>query len=152
VLRDTRFLVGSGGRGDDSDDDAREQRQRRQRRRGKKGGGDGDNVDIGKRRGETRDNPFDNLMRLPIGCVQHWKVNTDYIFDITSNDDGTVIFATSGDGTLSVFDANYVRCAGTSRYVTSLDANLDGKSNNGDDVIDRTTTWERRRYARSDNM
>jgi WD40 repeat protein len=122
----------------DGDNDSRVQRRR--------GNKDDNN---GGKNGDRKDNAFEHLMKLPKGCVQHWKVNTDYISDITSNDDGTLLFATSGDGTLSVFDLHYVRRAGTSRCVTSLDA----KDDDGDvDGGDRTKSWERHGYARSDDM
>ena len=53
---------------------------------------------------DNNGNPFNGLMRPPNGCVQQWKVNGEYISNLISGDDGNMIFATSGDGTLLVFD------------------------------------------------
>ncbi|KAL3812161.1 hypothetical protein ACHAXA_000930 [Cyclostephanos tholiformis] len=104
---------------------------------------DDDDVDNNKR------NPFDGLMKLPPGCVQHWRVNTDYISDIVSSDDGMLLFATSGNGTLSVFDLQYVRRANTSRCIAFADTHDDD-----DDARYKknATSWESHGYARSDNQ
>ncbi|KAL3817328.1 hypothetical protein ACHAXA_003951 [Cyclostephanos tholiformis] len=100
--------------------------------------------------GNDKRNPFDDLMKLPPGCVQHWRVNTDYISDIVSSDDGMLLFATSGDGTLSVFDLQYVRRANTSRCVAFTDTYDD----DDDDARHKkdATSWESHGYARSDNQ
>ena len=97
-------------------------------------------------------NPFDNLMKLPTGCIQHWKVNHDYITDFETNDDGTTLFASSADGTLSVFDIRYInRKGGTSRCISLPDIDphqsisLEQKSNT-------STTWEKHGYVKSDNQ
>ena len=61
----------------------------------------------GRRNNDNNDNdgiPFNGLMRPPNRCVQQWKVNWDYISDLILGDDGNMIFATLGDGTLSVFE------------------------------------------------
>ena len=98
-------------------------------------------------------NPFDNLMKLPTGCIQHWKVNHDYITDFTTNNDGTTLFATSADGTLSVFDIRYVTRKNTSRCITLPDVDLhkpippQQSKNNG-----KSSTWETMGYSQSDNQ
>jgi len=99
-------------------------------------------------------NPFDNLMTLPTGCIQHWKVNHDYITDFETNVDGTTLFASSADGTLSVFDIRYInKKGGTSRSISLPDINphqpisLEQKNN-----TTSTTTWEKHGYVKSDNQ
>jgi hypothetical protein len=88
-------------------------------------------------------NPFDGLMGPPRGCVQHWRVNRDYISDLESNDDGTTLFASLGDGTLSVFDVRYVGRKGTSRsVVAAVDDRPPQQRDNK-----RTTTWETSGYS-----
>jgi len=88
-------------------------------------------------------------MKLPRGCIQSWKVNHDYISDFESNDDGTTLFASSGDGTLSVFDVRYVGRKGTSRSVVAK--NDDGASTTTTGH-GKKPTWETHGYARSDNQ
>ena len=98
-------------------------------------------------------NPFDNLMKLPTGCIQHWKVNHDYITDFETNDDGTTLFASSADGTLSIFDIRYInKKGGTSRCISLPDIDphqpisLEQKNNTS------TSTWEKHGYVKSDNQ
>jgi len=100
-------------------------------------------------------NPFDNLMKLPTGCIQHWKVNHDYITDFETNVDGTTLFASSADGTLSVFDIRYInKKGGTSRSISLPDidphqpiSSLEQKNNTSS-----STTWEKHGYVKSDNQ
>jgi hypothetical protein len=96
-------------------------------------------------------NPFDNLMKPPHGCVMQWKVNHDYITDFTCNNDGTTLFASSADGTLSVFDVRFVGRKNCPRSVVLPDI----------DPHDATTTtippppqskWETSGYSQSDNQ
>ncbi|KAL3826357.1 hypothetical protein ACHAXA_003681 [Cyclostephanos tholiformis] len=156
-LWDTRRMCeGGGGRGGGGEEGG-----------GRGGGGGGWHVSKERRRGDDNScvrgtkndydgegndkrNPFDDLMKLPPGCVQHWRVNTDYISDIVSSDDGMLLFATSGDGTLSVFDLQYVRRANTSRCVAFTDTYDD----DDDDARHKrdATSWESHGYARSDNQ
>jgi len=104
---------------------------------------------------QSGSNPFDNLMKLPTGCIQHWKVNHDYITDFETNIDGTTLFASSADGTLSVFDIRYInKKGGTSRCISLPDidphqpiSSLEQKNNTSS-----TTTWEKHGYVKSDNQ
>jgi hypothetical protein len=104
-------------------------------------------------------NPLDNLMNLPQGCLQHWKVNHDYITDFTSNDDGTSLMATSADGRLSVFDIRYVnRKSGPKSIVLpDVDPNWDPTQQQTEPQSSqqrqkRQSTWETHGYTQSDNQ
>jgi WD40 repeat protein len=96
----------------------------------------------------SNNNPFDNLMKPPQGCVMQWKVNHDYISDFCSNSDGSTLFASSADGTLSVFDIRFVQRKGTQRSVIlpevdpmqHQEATHDAKS------------WEKQGYLQSANQ
>lgn len=96
-----------------------------------------------------KSNPFDNLMKLPRGCIQHWKVNHDYITDFETNNDGTTLFASSADGTLSIFDLRYINRKGTSRSVAVPDIDPHKPM-----VMDnnKKCTWETSGYTQSDNQ
>ncbi|KAL3786293.1 hypothetical protein ACHAW5_005666 [Stephanodiscus triporus] len=121
-------------------------------RRRNNGIGGGNDVDVGG------NNPFDGLMRPPYGCVQQWKVNRDYISDLTSDDDGNTIFATSGDGTLSVFDVRYAARGGggggvtSSRSVMIAQQSAIDERRRGSNNINNDKTWETSGYAKSDEM
>ena len=98
--------------------------------------------------GSSSSNPFDNLMKLPTGCIQHWKVNHDYMTDFVSSDDGTTLFASSADGTLSVYDIRFVNRKGTPRSV--IQPEIDPSA-----ATTRTTlsnSWEKSGYTQSDNQ
>ena len=112
---------------------------------------------------QENNNPFDKLMELPIGCIQSWKVNKDYISDFTCTPDGAILFATSGDGTLSVFNISYV--ATQQRRSSSSKSNNDRNRCNivnafdNDDDDDEsskknttTSTWDTMGYSKSDNI
>jgi len=99
-------------------------------------------------------NPFDNLMKLPQGCIQHWKVNHDYITDFETSTDGATLFASSADGTLSVFDLRFVNRKGTPRSVSLPDIDprdhttqQKPQSNNK-----KKSPWELQGYLQSDNQ
>mmetsp|Transcript_29537 Transcript_29537/g.62663 ORF Transcript_29537/g.62663 Transcript_29537/m.62663 type:complete len:546 (-) Transcript_29537:67-1704(-) len=96
-------------------------------------------------------NPFDNLMKLPTGCIQHWKVNHDYITDFETNNDGSTLFASSADGTLSVFDLRFVNRKGTSRSVIlpDIDPKMAPKPKKSKN---KRPTWETHGYTQSDNQ
>lgn len=96
-------------------------------------------------------NPFDNLMKLPTGCIQHYKVNHDYITDFETNTDGTTLFASSGDGTLSVFDIRYVNRKGTRRSVQVADINPH-TTQQQQPTQGKKSTWETSGYTQSDNQ
>mmetsp|Transcript_30898 Transcript_30898/g.55990 ORF Transcript_30898/g.55990 Transcript_30898/m.55990 type:complete len:559 (-) Transcript_30898:68-1744(-) len=96
-------------------------------------------------------NPFDNLMKAPTGCIQTWKVNHDYITDFETNDDGTTLFASSGDGHLSVFDMRFVNRKGTPRSVILPDIDPHKPAvrhvpNN------KKSSWDTQGYTQSDNQ
>lgn len=94
-------------------------------------------------------NPFDNLMKLPTGCIQHWKVNHDYMTDFVSNEDGSTLFATSADGTLSVFDVRFVNRKGTPRSIIQPEIDPHDSTT----VVPRTSDqWEKSGYTQSDNQ
>ena len=122
--------------------------------------GNDDDNDNGNGNGNGNDdnnnnNPFDDLMKLPRGCIQSWKVNHDYISDFESNEDGTTLFASSGDGTLSVFDVRYVGRRGTSRSVVARGGHDDEAARQQQQQQQhgkKPTTWETHGYARSDNQ
>ena len=99
-------------------------------------------------------NPFDNLMKLPTGCIQHWKVNHDYITDFETNTDGTTLFASSGDGTLSVFDVRYANRKGTRRSVQLADINPHDHTTQQQQPTQggKKSTWETSGYSQSDNQ
>mmetsp|Transcript_16961 Transcript_16961/g.34547 ORF Transcript_16961/g.34547 Transcript_16961/m.34547 type:complete len:555 (-) Transcript_16961:40-1704(-) len=92
-------------------------------------------------------NPFDNLMKLPRGCVMSWKVNHDYITDFEVSNDGKILFATSADGTLSVFDLKFVNKKGTTRSVVLPDVNPQQQQQSN-----KKPTWETHGYTKSDNQ
>lgn len=94
-------------------------------------------------------NPFDNLMKLPTGCIQHWKVNHDYMTDFVTNDDGSTLFASSADGTLSVFDIRFVHRKGTPRSVIQPDID---PHNPTSPVVRTEKQWEQSGYTQSDNQ
>lgn len=105
-------------------------------------------------RGGNGGNPFDNLMKPPAGCVQHWKVNHDYVTDFTVNDDGTTLFASSADGTLSVFDVRFPNRKGTPRSVTlpGIDLRNPESTQQSNSKKDAKSTWETSGYSQSDNQ
>ncbi len=97
----------------------------------------------------NRSNLFDNLMKLPTGCIQHWKVNHDYMTDFVANEDGSTLFATSADGTLSVFDVRFVNRRGTPRSV--IQPEID--PHNSINAVPRTSDqWDKMGYTQSDNQ
>ena len=93
-------------------------------------------------------NPFDNLMKLPTGCIQHWKVNHDYMTDFVSSDDGTTLFASSADGTLSVYDIRFVNRKGTPRSVTRPEIDPSAATTR----TPLSNSWEKSGYTQSDNQ
>ena len=102
-------------------------------------------------------NPFDNLMKPPQGCVMHWKVNHDYISDFEANNDGTTLFASSADGTLSVFDLRFVQRKGTPRSIEVPSENIDHTSlqrqpQQTNNANNKNSTWETSGYTQSDNQ
>ncbi|KAL7468627.1 hypothetical protein ACHAXS_008868 [Conticribra weissflogii] len=99
-----------------------------------------------QKRSSSGSNPFDNLMKLPRGCVMSWKVNHDYITDFEVSSDGKILFATSADGTLSVFDLKFVNKKGTTRSVVLPDNDLQQQQSN------KKPTWETHGYTKSDNQ
>lgn len=110
---------------------------------------------------QQNNNPFDKLMELPTGCIQSWKVNKDYISDFTCAPDGSILFATSGDGTLSVFNISYV--ATQQRRSSSKNNNNRNRcnivntfDNDEDDESSKknttTSTWDTMGYSKSDNI
>ena len=102
---------------------------------------------------QSSSNPFDNLMKLPTGCIQHWKVNHDYITDFETNVDGTTLFASSADGTLSVFDIRYInKKGGTSRSISLPDIDLHQPISLEQKNNTSTSTWEKHGYVKSDNQ
>lgn len=102
---------------------------------------------------QNNNNPFDNLMKLPTGCIQHWKVNHDYITDFETNNDGTTLFASSADGTLSVFDLKFVNRKNTSRsvIVKDIDPNAAPKLPSQQSK-NKKSTWDTHGYTQSDNQ
>eukprot|EP00592_Proboscia_alata_P016641 CAMPEP_0194399884 /NCGR_PEP_ID=MMETSP0174-20130528/126907_1 /TAXON_ID=216777 /ORGANISM="Proboscia alata, Strain PI-D3" /LENGTH=499 /DNA_ID=CAMNT_0039196341 /DNA_START=980 /DNA_END=2479 /DNA_ORIENTATION=+ len=50
------------------------------------------------------------LPLLPLGCVSHWNIHTDYISDLVLDDKGTTMLVSSGDCTLSA--CNLLRLGG----------------------------------------
>jgi WD40 repeat protein len=110
---------------------------------------------------QQNNNPFDKLMELPTECIQSWKVNKDYISDFTCTPDGTVLFATSGDGTLSVFNISYVatqqRRSSSSKNINNRNrCNIVNTFDNDDDESSKknttTSTWDTMGYCKSDNI
>ncbi|KAL7444517.1 hypothetical protein ACHAXH_008376 [Discostella pseudostelligera] len=97
----------------------------------------------------NNNNPFDNLMKIPTGCIQHWKVNHDYMTDFVTNDDGSTLFASSADGTLSVFDIRFVNRKGTPRSVIQPDID---PHNPTSAVVRTEKQWEQSGYTQSDNQ
>ncbi|KAL7525702.1 hypothetical protein ACHAXR_005427 [Thalassiosira sp. AJA248-18] len=97
-------------------------------------------------------NPFDNLMKLPTGCIQHWKVNHDYITDFETNNDGTTLFATSADGTLSVFDIRFVNRKGTPRSVSLPEVDPRDHTTHQKHGKNNKSSWEVSGYSQSDNQ
>ena len=98
----------------------------------------------------TKSGPFDNLMKPPTGCVQHWKVNHDYISDFETNNDGSTLFASSADGTLSVFDIRFVNRKGTPRSV--ILPNVDPAQQQKPQSNSKKSTWDTSGYTQSDNQ
>lgn len=93
-------------------------------------------------------NPFDNLMKLPTGCIQHWKVNHDYMTGFETDDNGSTLFASSADGTLSVFDVRFVHRKGTPRSIIQPDIDPHNPT-----VPQQTANqWEKSGYTQSDNQ
>ena len=109
----------------------------------------------GKQEGSKKPaNPFDGLMQLPTGCIQHWKIHQDYITDFEVDADGKTLFATCADGTLSVLDLRFVRRKNTQRTVSRPEVDL----RNPDAVEAQIklpkgkTTWDVYGYVQSDNQ
>ena len=109
----------------------------------------------------NNNNPFDNLMKPPQGCVQQWKINHDYITDFTSNEDGTALLATCADGKLSVFDMRYVKRKGGSKSIVlpDVDPNWDPTQNQPQQQQQqqqqqqkKRSTWETHGYTQSENQ
>jgi len=103
----------------------------------------------GGRNNNEKSNPFDNLMKLPTGCIQHWKVNHDYVTDFEANEDGTTLFASSADGTLSVFDIRFVNRKGTPRSVSV--PNVDPRTLTSQQQRS-SKSWKTAGYTQSDNQ
>ena len=97
----------------------------------------------------TKQNPFDNLMKPPQGCVMQWKVNHDYITDFTCSKDGSHLLATSADGTLSVFDTRFVHRKHTPRSVILPEVDL---ADPNQQLEQPKQTWEKSGYIQSDNQ
>lgn len=100
----------------------------------------------------TKNNPFDDLMKLPTGCIQHWKVNHDYITDFETNNEGTTLFASSGDGALSIFDVRYANRKGTTRSVVLPDIDPRNPKPPPPQSKNQKPTWETLGYSQSDNQ
>ena len=111
---------------------------------------------------KANNNPFDNLMKPPQGCVQQWKINHDYITDFTSNEDGTALLATCADGKLSVFDMRYVKQKSGSKSIVlpDVDPNWDPTQNQPQQQQPQAqqqqqkkkSTWETHGYTQSENQ
>lgn len=103
---------------------------------------------------QAKQNPFDNLMKPPQGCVMQWKVNHDYISDFEANNDGTTLFATSADGTLSIFDLRFVNRKNTPRSVIRTDADWNNHTSQLQHHKQKQNinSWEKSGYAQSDNQ
>ena len=99
-------------------------------------------------------NPFDGLMQLPTGCLQHWKIHQDYVTDFEVDADGKTLFATCADGTLSVLDLRFVKRKNTQRSVERPEVDL-----RNPDAVEAhirlpkgKTTWDVHGYVQSDNQ
>ena len=108
---------------------------------------------------QQNNNPFNKLMELPTGCIQSWKVNKDYISDFTCTPDGTILFATSGDGTLSVFNISYVatqlRRSSSKNNTRCIVVNTTFDNDDNESSKKKTTTsstWDTMGYSKSDNI
>lgn len=97
----------------------------------------------------SKQNPFDDLMKPPQGCVMQWKVNHDYITDFTSSKDGSHLLATSADGTLSIFDVRYMNRKHTPKSVILPEVDLSNPNTNQQPP---KNTWEKSGYAQSENQ
>ena len=119
---------------------------------------------------KNKNNPFDDLMKPPQGCIQQWKVNHDYITDFECSSDGNSLLATCADGKLSVFDMRY-SCVGNSSSSSSngrggksivlpeIDPNWDPTQNLPQSQQQQTkqqtkqlSTWESQGYTQSENQ
>ncbi|KAL3788226.1 hypothetical protein HJC23_004693 [Cyclotella cryptica] len=104
----------------------------------------------------SKQNPFDNLMKPPAGCVMQWKVNHDYISDFESNNDGTTLFASSADGTLSVFDVRFVNRKNTPLSVILPDIDWSNhtleQQQQHQQQKQKQNSWEKSGYVQSDNQ
>ncbi|KAL7503901.1 hypothetical protein ACHAXN_005762 [Cyclotella atomus] len=115
-------------------------------------GGDGDGNGNTHNSSNNKQNPFDNLMKPPQGCVMQWKVNQDYITDFACNNDGSHLLTTSADGTLSVFDVRFVHRKHTPRSVILPQVDLNTTTNPTPQSKKNVNTWETSGYAQSDNQ
>lgn len=110
-------------------------------------GGDKNNNNSNSRGKAERNNPFDDLMKPPRGCVMQWKVNHDYITDFACNKDGTQLLATSADCTLSVFDVRFIHRKHTPRSVILPE--VDFNNPHHQQQRPKQNTWENSGYVQS---
>lgn len=59
---------------------------------------------MGTQNNTNNTNMVSSTKKLPTGCVNGWKVHQDFVSAFEQDEAGTTLLATSGDGTLSVYD------------------------------------------------